>query len=350
MAHTTIAGLYKVEPIWGWIKWTPLRVLWSGHQAVILFFLLSGFALATMLSSAGQGYWRYALARVARLWPPYMASIILALAAYQALRFLGAEWEKGWMNTVDPAFDLSVLLTHALMVGPVETSAINPPLWSIVHEMRISLIFPVVFAACLRWGVRTLLVSVCASIAFATMWRFWPATVGGWIGQVSSTLHYTTFFVVGALIAIHKARLVAWASSLDKRKKAAILLTALVLYAYPFDNPWSLSARAVGDLAIAAGAGLLVVLAIGSDWWQTNLQAQFLGRISYSLYLNHILVLNCALILLYHEFGAVAVWTATLPLSVALAYFMWKVVELPSIRLSRRAFSGRWSAAAPAAA
>lgn len=54
IAHTTVAGIYQVEPLWSTLKWLPVRLFWSGHQAVILFFVLSGFSLALMLRGNGQ--------------------------------------------------------------------------------------------------------------------------------------------------------------------------------------------------------------------------------------------------------------------------------------------------------
>lgn len=45
---------------------TPLRILIAGHQAVIVFFVLSGFALTCMLSNK-KNYITYIIARIIRL-------------------------------------------------------------------------------------------------------------------------------------------------------------------------------------------------------------------------------------------------------------------------------------------
>ena len=41
----------------GWLTYSPLHLLWAGHEAVILFFVLSGFVLAfaTMMGRLYRG-------------------------------------------------------------------------------------------------------------------------------------------------------------------------------------------------------------------------------------------------------------------------------------------------------
>jgi peptidoglycan/LPS O-acetylase OafA/YrhL len=57
---------------------------------------------------------------------------------------------------------------------------------------------------------------------------------------------------------------------------------------------------------------------------------QWLGKISYSLYLTHLLAIAACR---YH-FPGIAIYIA-IPASLAAAYFVWFVVERPSIWLSR---------------
>ena len=62
---------------------------------------------------------------------------------------------------------------------------------------------------------------------------------------------------------------------------------------------------------------------------------QWLGRISYSLYLSHVLVIGAL------KFEAPGVWMyVAIPVSLAVAHVLCVAVEQPSIALSRRA--GRW--------
>jgi peptidoglycan/LPS O-acetylase OafA/YrhL len=58
--------------------------------------------------------------------------------------------------------------------------------------------------------------------------------------------------------------------------------------------------------------------------------AQWLGRVSYSLYLSHWLVLKAG-VMAWGPLGVLAVLPAVLPM----AWLVWRLVEYPSIRLSR---------------
>lgn len=336
LSHTTIAGLYKVEPLWSIVKWTPLRVLWSGHQAVILFFILSGFALTRMWQAMNErGYGAYVAARVLRLYPPYVASIALALAAYSILG-TWFSWEKMWMNIPSPNVHEFNFAGHLLMIGVFNPAEVNGPIWSIIHEMRISLVFPVIYLLVSRFGAVAVGLLVASSVVVSCL-------ISGIVPlneiemQLLISLHYSTFFAVGSYIAINQASVISIIGAARNRFGLFLWLFAVLAYAYPFDNPWSLSQRAIGDLATAVGAFLIVGLILERGKSVFGGIGDFLGKISYSLYLNHILGLNIALLIFYKHFGASAVWPAAIVIAVTISCVMYLVFERPSIMISRRA-------------
>jgi len=117
--------------------------------------------------------------------------------------------------------------------------------------------------------------------------------------------------------------------------------------------------RAALGMALAAAAGLaapqaaVVSLFIAGAFlarveWRSRLLehrlAQWLGRVSYSLYLSHFLVLELA----RHAFGP---WggVAVTPAAFAVGWLVWRTVEQPSLRLSRRLARGGDRAATPPA-
>lgn len=61
---------------------SPLRVFWAGHEAVIFFFILSGFVLALPYydNRESQPYKLYLAKRVLRIYTPYLAAVLLAFS------------------------------------------------------------------------------------------------------------------------------------------------------------------------------------------------------------------------------------------------------------------------------
>ena len=338
IAHTTSFGLYQ-QPIWDWLKWTPLRLLWSGHQAVILFFALSGFALTRMLegSEKPMSYSTFIFVRIIRLYPPYIASVVIALLIYRGVHMAGFQWTAGWMNTVNPTMDTALLLRHALMLGNFNTGVINPPIWSIVHEMRLSLIFPLLFILVRRYALWAIAILACCSIAIAGL------QISGFFFAAEDlrlhpllTLHYALFFSLGIFVARNAESLQQRAKSLPLNQRSFGWVIGLILYAYPFDNPWSQGERMLGDIIIGIGSVIIIILSLALNDSPIRAIGIRLGRISYSLYLNHYVIIAASAILLYSQFGSIAVWLAALPCSIALAHIFYAGIERPAINLARR--------------
>ncbi|KVE34287.1 hypothetical protein WS68_09860 [Burkholderia sp. TSV86] len=118
--------------------------------------------------------------------------------------------------------------------------------------------------------------------------------------------------------------------------RAVTWIVALGIAAYPFDNPWSIGERIFGDLGSSIGIFILMALSFTISKGPAHSIGHWLGKISFSLYLNHYFILNACIILLHKQFGAVAVWICTIGTSMLLAAIMHAAVESPSQHLARR--------------
>jgi peptidoglycan/LPS O-acetylase OafA/YrhL len=312
---------------WAVLKWTPLKILWGGHQAVILFFVLSGFSLFVMMEKTShtmRGIAGYAAARIIRLYPTYIASLSLVGALL-------------WL--IKPGFSPSVgtILSHFGMVGEFDFNAINPPIWSIVHEMRISLIFPLLFLSIVRWPGATVVTTLLSSMALAVvLWtesRLQHLLVSGYLSYAMTT-HYTTMFAVGAVVARFRKEILARLQ--DTRPGAAFIILALALYMYPFDNPWNMGQRFAGDLGIMAGAVGLILFALRNPALFVARPLQYLGRISYSLYLTHFACVSAVLWVVGKEGNSTLIWAGSIMLAIPAAHLVNVVVEQRSQAWSRR--------------
>jgi peptidoglycan/LPS O-acetylase OafA/YrhL len=114
--------------------------------------------------------------------------------------------------------------------------------------------------------------------------------------------------------------LIVWAGA---SSPARLLLSSLFLFVVALAIPQAIM------LILFVGGAFLARFDFRSRLLETALP-QWLGRISYSLYLSHFLVLAVAVKALGPWGGVMAV-----PAAFALGWLVWLFVERPSIRLSR---------------
>ena len=150
-------------------KSLPLRVLYFftgfGHQAVIVFFVLSGFLISsTVIRSHGLGKWSwraYAVNRATRLYVVLVPGLLLGFFWDRLGSWLFAA--KGIyahpLSDLGPALPLKNLtlgnfLGNLLFLQTIlsETFGSNGPLWSLANEFWYYVLFPVALGAGLAWA------------------------------------------------------------------------------------------------------------------------------------------------------------------------------------------------------
>jgi peptidoglycan/LPS O-acetylase OafA/YrhL len=232
----------------------------------------------------------------------------------------------------------SELLSHIFFIGDYDTTRINPVIWSLVHEMRISLIFPFLMLLVIRLDFKkNLLVALGSSLIVFLCVR----TFGHSLTGILNTVHYASFFIVGALIARYRVSTVAKIRDLSSLCKYLLLVIAILAYTYSW-NLYGIEIihlYVIDDWAIAFGSVIFILLSLSSKRISALLNWRpilFTGKISYSLYLCHIIVL----LSMVHTFNAyLSTWlilVMALILSYILAAFLYYKVELPSINLGRK--------------
>ncbi len=312
-----------------------MRYLVEGHRAVVLFFLLSGFVLALpQVRGSRQAYVPYLLKRICRIYLPYLVSLALAIAG--CWYFHGSQAYGGWFSqTWVSAPTWRLTLAHVLFIGNYQDFAYNTAFWSLVQEMRISLIFPFLCAAVLwmRWSRAIwlpLLLTIVATVAERR---------GVLPPHVAWTVHYTGSFVLGILLAAHRESLERWLAGLSRGGYLLFVAASAALYCVPN------KAGAIGDtgqlgvdLVTSFGAVGLMLLSLShrvASGFLRGVAPVFLGRISYSVYLLHGTVLYLTAYLVQ---GRVLFSWMLLPIvavTVVGAIAMYEWVEVPSIELGR---------------
>jgi peptidoglycan/LPS O-acetylase OafA/YrhL len=199
--------------------------------------------------------------------------------------------------------------------------------------MRLSIIFPILMIPIVKFPSKWVLLASLGLVA-----------AGFWMGDAPrsvlpiATVYYAFFFVLGAVAAKHFDRLAAIVRALNVRRAAVGLVVALVVYgAMPFAG----LALPIQEAAVGIAVIGIMVLAVGRPAVSRFLMRpplRFLGRISYSYYLLHSVVLTHVADALYGRIPNVAIIVIGIGASILLAWAAFRWVETPSIHLSQHLY------------
>jgi peptidoglycan/LPS O-acetylase OafA/YrhL len=112
--------------------------------------MLSGFVLTLpYIRRRELDYRRFIIKRVCRIYLPYLAALALSVAA--DLFTPSLHTNIFWINrTWSQPVTLSLVLKHVLFLGNYDWPQFNTAFWSLIYEMRISIVFPFIALAVLR--------------------------------------------------------------------------------------------------------------------------------------------------------------------------------------------------------
>lgn len=334
---------------WSYWLWTgPPCVFTDGQAAVLLFFVLSGIALSWGSFHGGPDPFpglrptaAWLVARTVRICGPYLATLALMVAARATL------WDaapttpsrSSWFQHFGSVPATADNVFHDLLL-PAQYPRLIAQGWSLTEEMRFAFFLPLLLPVAAR---STAVTTVCLLLA---------AGFGG-------LSRYVVYFAAGILIAKHWKNLQGRLCILPAFGSAALMVAGLALYSFARWGPWHLPGftRALetvispGDLA-AAGAALLLIMPMGSSGIRGFLESpalQWLGRVSFSLYLIHLLpvfYLSPRIVRALNAqglsdpfFTSVISAAAATFCSLPLAWIFHRWVEKPCTSLARRIVS-----------
>ena len=270
---------------WPWLRFTPLRIIVNGHAAVDIFFVLSGFVLALPLLSQRQpAYWPFLIKRLCRVYIPFLVVICIV---YLSLIYIQPKANLSlsrWLNGQIPSLNKISLIDHLLMTG--KDMKLNPVMWTLVHEIRVSVILPLVFLSIRYFGtLRTVISSVI--ISFISSFGLDDSISGTW----QATMHYLWMFASGSAMSFNRDYLSEVIKKASSNHMVLLWILTLGLLITPFDRVWS-------DFMMGTGSCLLIILCLPKSkvtHFLTSPIPVWLGRISYSLYLIHLPILIMAI-------------------------------------------------------
>jgi peptidoglycan/LPS O-acetylase OafA/YrhL len=306
-------------------------LLGRGDLGVEVFFVVSGFVLAHSMADADvdlRYVGRFLLRRQVRLDPPYWASMLLVVA-------LGALSNRIVPGKAFVPPGPGRVLAHVFYLQDLlGVAPLNSIYWTLCIEIQFYLAFALMMllaTALRRRGLSVDSAFYAVTLPAVAVSDLWPLGLAPFEVRGLFVPHFH-LFVAGVTV---------WWAVVPRRgdrRAAGFAVGSLALL--------GIAAGARGDVALGAGAAtagaILVAGTLGKlTTWLSARPLQFLGAISYSLYLVHNPVTGALFRAGYRLTGDTvaleAMWMGlVLGLCAALAYVFHRVVERPSLALSRK--------------
>jgi peptidoglycan/LPS O-acetylase OafA/YrhL len=311
------------------------RFLVAGHESVLLFFVLSGFVLTLpFLRPRKPYYFPFLVKRVCRIYLPYLGAVVFAvfgdLLFHNKIPSLSPWFQAIWSQPVT----WSLVLKHAGLIGNFDQMQLNGAFWSLVIEMRVSIIFPLLML--LLRGIRTQKAVLITGVAVVLLGLL-PLESDNLIpSPYGSTLHYAMVFIVGSLLARSSN---VWSRMYrDRSRFFRATLAVCALGAWSFTGLIAGHPSLVGlyDMILTVAAACVIITALNESLVRVVLLhrvSQYLGEISYSVYLLHVTVLLSLVHALYGRLPLYALLPIYLVLTLVLSSIFHAFVEAPSTRL-----------------
>lgn len=300
-------------------------------SAVILFFLISGFCIGLpYMGNQARKFdlGEYTVRRIVRLYPPYLAAILLSYLIEVILFHINNE------NISSSKVYLSnILMVHNYTTGYLP---INGVFWTLPVELELYIAFPLILILIKKWGIKaTVLVTGVASFTALIFYIIGYKWLGEnfmvyWLVWTSGAV-LSKFYVEGKLGKPSNLMLVTGLISL-----------AIGLFGKVKDIFWV-------NFSLFWGYFFLTVLWLGISTeakWSSRLSLKItkcltlLGTCSYSLYLIHKPIFRLLGVLWVKYFGEKPT-NFIIPvlfsiLIVPLAWWFYTLVEAPSHKWAKQ--------------
>lgn len=286
-----VANLAAIMP--GWLR----TLILSGNLGVAIFFVLSGFVIAHSLRDEGltaRDAGHFMLKRSIRLDPPYWFAIAIACSIAAA---------KGVADYSAPQIVAHFFYLQDLL----GFKSISPVFWTLCLELQFYLVFALLLMTRTRAAI-----GIAAALSLPL--SLYPIHEG-----LFTLLWYG--FLLGAAAYRAERWFVPYAAA----------LSAIGIYRHD-----AFVLVCVATAVLLFTASMKGTLTVWLNWrW-----IQFLGTISYSLYLIHNPVTGATFRIGYALTSKTPAteafwWAVSIIASLVAAWLMWLAIEQPSIRLSK---------------
>jgi len=320
---------------------SPLRFFWNASPAVIVFFVLSGFVLSLPYygdTNRQPKYLIFFVKRIIRLYLPCLCVILLSvLLKYLLYKPNTVPEFSFWVNDIWTRPETAKEWINRLLLRQVITN-VDSALWTLPIEIKLSLLLPffVFFIKRLKkaWPVIAVAgFTICYySLALAKM-----------ISPSIDSLFYFNFFLWGAILGKYRVDIAGWINNRSDLFFYTFLVLSLIIYTFDFTLWWlpdyimkALRANHDYVTGVAAVMFIVIVLSERSQELFNSKVLVFIGKISFSLYLIHPLVIISLAYLLHQYFNVYIIIMVAFLASMLLSLVFYRLVEIPSLNMANK--------------
>ncbi len=315
-----------------------ILLLQSGEFGVDLFFTLSAYLITELLWRERDRFGSldvrsFYTRRVLRIWPLYFAFLLLSIPIIRFVPQMAFSW------TYYPAFTFFV--GNLMIAWTSSPPAVIGPLWSVCVEEQFYLTWPLILKRLSRRGV---LIAGVIILIFSTLSR--ALLVAG--GFSDTVLHMGTFarldpiaagIILSAILKGERPLLGTVMRLLLYAGGIGMWVVGASLSATPSAAPLAPLSRIFCTSLVALGCVAFMLGTLGIA--RLNRMFIYLGRISYGLYIFHVMVLDLGLIWIdgfagWSMWGWAAFSAFELVVTVLISAISYRYYEAPFLRLKER--------------
>jgi peptidoglycan/LPS O-acetylase OafA/YrhL len=312
----------------------------DGWVGVSIFLTLSAYLLTAILTAeyeqAGRlSVSRFYIRRSLRIWPLYYAFV--AATALYAWQSPPAHYEVRVAGLLTFTDNILSGLLHSLNQIPF-----TGHLWTVGLEEQFYLLLPLLLRSWLPDRKKACRNIVAIWVTFVIV-RIVAVSLHAPYPMLWTSVFSADAILIGILLALSPP------IELTGRRRFALMGVALLGLASPAFMPmigivgWH---QVIVFTTVALGSGALCLCALHEPWlaWFSSKPLRYVGKISYGLYVFHLLGVHLALSivtwLVGHNVPVVSEWIATSAsaflITLALSAASYRFLESPFLRLKRR--------------
>jgi peptidoglycan/LPS O-acetylase OafA/YrhL len=316
-----------------------LSFLLNGNAAVMFFFVLSGFVLSLPFVNGEKplNLAAFYTKRVLRIYPAFIFAILGALFLKEFVYDKTAvasfsDWVRNYWNWNFTRQSIPEVLKTLLLIGPdFGPTLIDAPIWSLIIEMKMSIILPFFIMIVSRGSVMLNIVFLFIIAHLTYKYDAWAISI----------------FYMGILMAKYREPVIQyikgwnWVMLIIAVIVGYLLYNNLLQFLTAFQQSKIAYKNIYSNYLIAAGSCLFMMIVLAKQkltYFFEHKVFAFFGDISYSFYLIHLPVLATVASLFANRyvFGMYYIFIITLTLSIIIAYLMFIFIERPFQKLGVR--------------